>query len=92
MEGLAHGKLCIATAESGADDILTSGQDGFLVPGGSVNALADALIEAIGLDASRRREMISMARRTARQFDWEAVARQHYGFLFESLKPRSETS
>jgi glycosyltransferase involved in cell wall biosynthesis len=89
MEGLAYGKICIATAESGADDILTSGKDGFLVRERHIEELAAALVHAARLEPRVRRDMETAARDTARQFDWTSVAAQHYEFLlkrFESEK------
>jgi glycosyltransferase involved in cell wall biosynthesis len=82
MEGLSRGKLCIATAESGADDVLTDGQDGFLVPGKDIEALSNALLRAARLDPHARHDIEAAARETARQFDWAAVARSHHAFLF----------
>lgn len=83
MEGLAHGKICIATAESGADDILTDGKDGFLIPELQIEALSATLVHAAKLDPHARRDMEAAAIQTARQFDWAAVAERHYEFLFE---------
>jgi glycosyltransferase involved in cell wall biosynthesis len=83
LEGLAHGKLCIATAESGADDILTSGTNGFVVPQRSSAALAEALLQAAGLDLATRQNMQAAARRLACQFDWALVAQHHYEHLLE---------
>ena len=56
LEGLAWGRVCIASGESGADDILTSGQDGFLVPQGDSAALAPwgTARDAAGRAAPRR--------------------------------------
>lgn len=85
MEGLASGKLCIATNESGADDVLTDGQDGWLIKQKDVNGLAAALVKAAGLDAHKRQAVAKRARATARQFAWPAVAKQHYEFLFKDL-------
>jgi glycosyltransferase involved in cell wall biosynthesis len=84
MEGLSYGKTCIATAESGADDILIDGRDGFLVPEKSVEALSAALIRAARLNRSMRDDMEAAARRTAQQFDWASIASRHYELL---LKP-----
>lgn len=92
MEGLSRGKLCIATAESGADDVLTDGRDGFLVPGKSIDALSDALLRAARLDPQARHGIEEAARETARQFDWAAVARSHHAFLFEPLRDGSRIS
>jgi glycosyltransferase involved in cell wall biosynthesis len=88
LEGLAGGKICIATAESGADDVLTNGRDGFLVPQRNVEALSAALLQAAQLDPTKRLEMQRSARSTALQFDWAAIARRHYDFL---LAPQSES-
>jgi glycosyltransferase involved in cell wall biosynthesis len=77
MEALAYGKICIATAESGADEILTSGQDGFVIPEKNVAALSSSLVEAAGLDPALRKRMEAAARITARPFDWEAIASRH---------------
>lgn len=91
LEGLANGKICIATAESGADDILTHGTDGFLVPQKSVEALSAALIQAARLNRSMRDGIEVAARKTAEQFAWASIASRHYKLLlerFESHQPR----
>lgn len=85
LEGLAYGKICIATAESGADDILTNGKNGFLVPEHDVEALSTALLQAARLDPRKRGEMEAAARQTARRFEWATVASRHYEFLFGAL-------
>lgn len=90
LEGLAHGKLCIASFESGADDVLTDGQDGFLVPQKDVAALSSALLRAATLDPGKRRLIEAAARATAQRFDWASVAHQHYGHLLAPFED-SET-
>ncbi|HEY0965196.1 MAG TPA: glycosyltransferase [Candidatus Saccharimonadales bacterium] len=82
MEGLAYGKVCIATNESGADDILTNRKDGFLVPQKDVSALAEALERGLALSKSDYGTVSREARRTAAQFAWPHVAKQHNDFLF----------
>ncbi len=85
MEGLAHGKVCIATNESGADDILTDGKDGFLVPQKDASALADALRKSLSLSAQNYRMISKSAQATAEQFSWPTVATQHDSFLFKDI-------
>jgi glycosyltransferase involved in cell wall biosynthesis len=85
MEGLAYGKVCIATNESGADDILTNGQDGFLLAQKDTGALAKILIKAATLSADERQAMAKQARATAQQFSWPTIAQRHYEFLFKDL-------
>jgi glycosyltransferase involved in cell wall biosynthesis len=85
MEGLAYGKVCIATNESGADDILIDGKDGFLLPQKDVDGLSAALVRAARLTPTERQAMTTAAQATAQQFSWPTIARQHYDFLFKDL-------
>lgn len=82
MEGLAHGKVCIATPESGADDIITDGYDGFLVPQKNSPALAAALDHAFSLSTYDVQTIADAARETAEQFAWSHIAKRHIDFLF----------
>ena len=86
MEGLANGKLCIATNESGADDILHDGTDGFLVPEKDVEALATALTNALLLQPSATTAMRVQAQATAAQFAWPRIAQAHLDFFESNLK------
>lgn len=83
MEGMHAGKVCIATNESGADDILTDGKDGLLIPQQDVPALQKALAQALTLDDKHRQAMQMQAVKTAEQFDWKIIAKRHYDFLFK---------
>jgi glycosyltransferase involved in cell wall biosynthesis/O-antigen/teichoic acid export membrane protein len=86
LEGLAAGAVCVATDVSGADDILTNGEDGFLVSQADPAALAQALGRALDLDAAARRELTARGRARAQQFDWPAVADAHWHGLFENVR------
>jgi glycosyltransferase involved in cell wall biosynthesis len=82
MEGLAYGKICIASRESGADDIISDSKDGLLVPQKDTRALTNALEKAAKLDDSKRQKMSRLAQETAQQFSWPVIAKQHAEFLF----------
>lgn len=82
LEGLAAGKVCVATFESGADDVLHDGRDGFLVPQRDVDALADALVRAATLPPAAAEPLRRAARAVADAHAWPAVARRHLDFLF----------
>lgn len=90
MEGLAYGRLCIATDVSGADDVLTDGVDGFLIPQRDPEALAAAIERALALPEDSRISMGAAARRTALQFEWSAIARRHLDFFERFLLPGDE--
>lgn len=82
MEGLAFGKICIATNESGADDIITHGTDGYLLDEKDTDTLAELLVAATKLTDKEYADMSAAARATAKQFAWPHVAQQHIDFLF----------
>ena len=83
MEGLAAGKICVASNESGADDIISDGKDGFLVPQKDTAKLTSALQSALSLTEEKRSEMSNLARETAKQFSWSTIARHHIKFLLK---------
>lgn len=82
LEGLSYGNICVATYESGADDILTDGKDGFLVPEKDSGALRNAIDKSLALSSDDKRKMSKNARTTAEQFSWQKAARRYYEFLF----------
>lgn len=86
LEGLAAGKVCIATNESGADDIIQDGISGYLVPQKDVGALAAAIEQALVMKPAARHAMQRAARETAQQFAWLHIAKLHYDFLFKGLR------
>lgn len=88
MEGLAAGKICIATNESGADYIIKDGVSGYLVPHKDVKSLEKALISALKLKLEVRRKMQRDAQKAARQFDWTKVAADHLRFFEAHLGER----
>ena len=83
MEGLAAGKICVATNESGADNILTDGKDGLLVPQKNSKELTSALKKALSLPDAAKKEMASNAQKIAKQFSWPVIAKQHIDFLIK---------
>lgn len=83
MEGMRAGKLCIATNESGADDIINDKQDGLLIPQQDVSRLHQAMIEALSMSNQQKQDMQKKAAKTAERFGWGRIAEEHYRFLFE---------
>lgn len=85
LEGLAHGLICIATNESGADDVVTHGIDGFLCPQQDGSALAAQLTAVDALGADEREALAGRARDLARQFSWAVIAQRHYDALIAPI-------
>lgn len=64
IEAMASGIPVVSTACGGPEDIVSDGEDGFLVPTGDADALAEAMERLVG-DSDLRRRMGGRARRTA---------------------------
>jgi glycosyltransferase involved in cell wall biosynthesis len=87
MEGMAAGKLCVASDESGADAVITDGTDGFITPAGDPAMLAATLIRVLELDPSAASAIGERAALRAQEFDWARIAIAHYQHLFADLDP-----
>lgn len=62
VEAQAMGRPVVATDHGGARETVLPGETGWLVPPGNRAALADALTEALALDAGQRAYMAAQAR------------------------------
>ncbi|MGJ4744889.1 glycosyltransferase [Leptospira sp. SA-E8] len=82
LEGMASGKICIATFESGADDIIDDGINGFLIPEKDPDAISNSLLKIKSLSSAEKANIQKKAIETATKFEWSAVAKQHWDFLF----------
>lgn len=83
-EAMACGLPCVSFAcPCGPAEIITDGEDGYLVPPGDVRALADRLLELMG-DEELRRRMGAAARRNIRRFAPGAVM-ERWEALFSEL-------
>jgi glycosyltransferase involved in cell wall biosynthesis len=87
MEGMAAGKLCVASDASGADDVVTDGIDGFIVPQSDPIALAATLVRVLEFDPSVAAAISERAAMRAHEFDWDSIAQAHYQHLFAALDP-----
>lgn len=73
LEAMASGRALIASDIAGYRSVVTSGEDGVLVPPADADALSDALV-ALLRDPERRAVLGHEGRRTALQYDWSAIA------------------
>jgi glycosyltransferase involved in cell wall biosynthesis len=74
IEGMASGVIPVATTVGGAAELITDGEDGFLVPPGEVGPLARALIRALTLAPADRSALAARARARAMSFSIQATA------------------
>lgn len=85
LEALAAGRLCVATDASGAGDVITDGENGFLVPARDGEALASRLRTVLALDGAARERVAARARESMVALQWPRIARRHLEFLFTDL-------
>lgn len=88
LEALACGLPIIATPHTGGPDVLTDGEDGFIVPVRDVEAMAEKL-ELLAASPQLRRDMSEAARRKAAQLDWAGYRARLAGIVRGSLQPES---
>jgi phosphatidyl-myo-inositol alpha-mannosyltransferase len=88
-EAFAAGTPVIASAIAGYNDVVNDGVDGFLVPPGDPQRLAEEL-QRVHHEPERLREMGKAARRSAQRYAWPRVADQVtevYERALEAPKP-----
>lgn len=86
MEGLAHGKICIATHESGADEIIKNNQSGFLIDQKNSEQITQAIQVIEKLSPEQKNKIKARAKAEAAQFDWKIIAQKHVEFFEAKLK------
>jgi glycosyltransferase involved in cell wall biosynthesis len=69
LEAMSRGLPVITTAHTAGPDVITDGQDGFIVPIRSAEAIAEKL-DQLAVDRIRLREMQEAAKATAARFTW----------------------
>lgn len=83
LEGIAAGCLPVASDASGAQDIIETGHNGYVVPSGDAPALARALIAAMTLPVSARHSMLGQGRQLATRVAWPHLAREYLSIIGE---------
>jgi len=71
LEAMACRCPVVSTSCGGPVDIIESGRNGYLVPVGDSDALADRLVDVLSLDDAKWRAMSDAALATATQYSWE---------------------
>lgn len=76
LEAAAAGLAVVGTRESGAEDALCDGENGFLVPQRDAKAAADATIRILG-DSTLRDRMQAASLAFSLRMNWERVVEQY---------------
>jgi glycosyltransferase involved in cell wall biosynthesis len=75
LEAMSRGLVVITTPHTGGPDVIQEGQDGFIVPIRSSEAIAEKL-ELLARDRSRLAAMREAAFLTAQRYSWERYERR----------------
>lgn len=78
MEAMAAGLPCVSTdCDTGPEDLITDGENGYLVPVGDADALANQVVEIMGMTTQKREEIGKKAKVTiAEEFNEKAIAEE----------------
>jgi phosphatidylinositol alpha-mannosyltransferase len=93
LEAMAVGKPVIASNIEGYANVLTHGEEGWLVPPKNSGALARALTDILK-DEPLRQQMIAKGKITAARYGWEQIAQQIVGYYRRVLNesPRRKSA
>ncbi len=87
MEAMAAGLPCVSTdCDTGPEDLITDGENGYLVQLGDADALAERLIQIIEMPSSKRKAIGEKAKQTMNNnFNVEAVAEKWEALMQELM-------
>lgn len=91
LEAMACGVPCVLTRVSGNPEIVEDGENGLLVPVGSIGALADAITRMVADPSARERMAAAALDTVARRFDISMTTRKLEAAILGYLLRRSVT-
>lgn len=89
IEGLAAGKICIATHQSGARDLIKQEENGYLIDHKDSASLADALRLSLDDTSKQNQQIKKQAIVTSKQLSWVSIAKKHFEHLLRSTNEPS---
>jgi glycosyltransferase involved in cell wall biosynthesis len=84
LEAMSRGLCVIAADNGGSHDVISSGNNGILVPTGNVKAMADSCLALLG-NIDMAETMSFNASAAAREYTWERVAKETVAFYRNRL-------
>jgi len=84
LQAMASGKVVISTLAGGIGEYLKDGENGFAVPVGDVDGLADRMVKAANLSPSQYAEISKRAVETAKKYSIEETGKK-WKELIETL-------
>jgi glycosyltransferase involved in cell wall biosynthesis len=91
LEAMSRGLCVVAADNSGAHDVISNGEDGILVPTGSVDSMVNSCLRLLG-DAELASSISRAAAKTARSYTWDRVARETVAFYEDRIAAKATRS
>jgi glycosyltransferase involved in cell wall biosynthesis len=76
LEAMACGKPVVGSDISGINDVITNGQNGFLVPPMDPEALANAILQLLNDEKLRRRLSQNARQLMAEKYSWDIISKR----------------
>jgi len=92
LEAMACRCPVVSTSVGGPIDIIDAGKNGFLVPVGKAETLADRLFDVLSLNEAAWRAMSDAAVATATRYTWDDATNLFEGALADVIKCNSSSS
>lgn len=84
LEAGASGCFVISTQTSGVSEVINNRKNGLLVAQKDAAAIAKSLLWAVNNPKLRNVAATQLRRKIRQSFEWESIARKHYGYLSRS--------
>jgi glycosyltransferase involved in cell wall biosynthesis len=85
MEGLAAGKIVIASDVSGAQEYIEPAKNGYLFRQRDTADLTKVLRKVLSLSENKAQEISSSAKEFGRLFEWQEIVKRHYDLFVTVL-------
>jgi len=92
LEAMGSGLPIVATRNGGPSEVITSGENGYLVEPTNREELADALVRVLGDEAERQRLGRNAHRLVAERYTWPRIADETLRIYQELLEEQSDRS
>lgn len=91
LEGMSAGKVCIATRESGGDEIIAHNHNGFLIDQKDSDEISKALYVVSTLNKSSLATIRNNALQTAKNYNWDKIGMRYNSFLKRASNDEENT-
>jgi len=82
LEAMSYKKICIATTESGAEEVIRDNINGYLCDAGHEKPLVQKIELALAASLDETQNMAALARAKAEEYSWKNITQKQYEHFF----------